>query len=466
MQYLNDDMDELWRKAADEYPLNTTSADWNQVAAKMGIEPLRKRNARRYLPLLLLLLLPWVCIQYRQHKEGEDARTAATPKGRMQQAPGQATPDASHVDGARQSAKKTISATEAGQTAAASKETISFPVNTTTTDPSGTPVLTSKRTSSASVQIRSTDTRKTARTHVAPFTFISASSSVRSRSKAVADHENIAKGRRSAGSGTAGQEEPTPLGTVVTPDATATVPPVRDEQPPVAARDTTTVGKTAVALPPVVDSPALTKPAQQKAKTATPKGLYAGILGGMGVTSVKGQRVEKAGTDIGIVLGYTAGKHWAFEAGLLWSRKHYYSRGDLVKAEVYTPRYYVLSDVSGDCRMIEIPVSVQYHFAYGRHGNWFASAGLSSYLMQREDYDYTYKNNSYNTEYPVYSTYNNATKDWISQLQLSAGYRWSLPRRFALRAEPYVQLPLKVAGYGRLPLTSAGLRIAITKSIF
>ena len=38
MQHLNDDMDELFRKAADEYPLNTGTPDWNKVAQGLAEE--------------------------------------------------------------------------------------------------------------------------------------------------------------------------------------------------------------------------------------------------------------------------------------------------------------------------------------------------------------------------------------------------------------------------------------------
>ncbi|RYY91658.1 MAG: hypothetical protein EOO11_22405, partial [Chitinophagaceae bacterium] len=56
-------MDELWRKAGNEFPLHTGGADWDKVAAKLGIAPEPKRKDRRYLWLLLLLLLPVVCIR-------------------------------------------------------------------------------------------------------------------------------------------------------------------------------------------------------------------------------------------------------------------------------------------------------------------------------------------------------------------------------------------------------------------
>jgi hypothetical protein len=35
MQYVNDDMDELFKRAAENYPLDTNSANWNKVLAAL-----------------------------------------------------------------------------------------------------------------------------------------------------------------------------------------------------------------------------------------------------------------------------------------------------------------------------------------------------------------------------------------------------------------------------------------------
>jgi len=68
MQYVNDDMDEVFRRAAENYPLDTNSANWNKVlSALQGMEtpnpiPEKKGNKnRRFLWLLLLLPLGLIC---------------------------------------------------------------------------------------------------------------------------------------------------------------------------------------------------------------------------------------------------------------------------------------------------------------------------------------------------------------------------------------------------------------------
>ncbi len=69
MQHINDDMDDLLRNAAENYPLRTNSANWESVAnilsrpesadelSPVAIFP-ASGTSKRYKYLLLLLLLP------------------------------------------------------------------------------------------------------------------------------------------------------------------------------------------------------------------------------------------------------------------------------------------------------------------------------------------------------------------------------------------------------------------------
>lgn len=66
MQYIDNDMDELFNKAGRDYPLNTDPKDWDAVFRKLqqpdpAVIPVNGKgtNSRRWLWLLLLLLLPF-----------------------------------------------------------------------------------------------------------------------------------------------------------------------------------------------------------------------------------------------------------------------------------------------------------------------------------------------------------------------------------------------------------------------
>src|SRR6266542_1435607 len=77
MQDVNPDMDDLFKQAADEYPLKTNTADWETISQKLytGKNKVTKKqvyNERKWALLSLLLLIPIGLIvtqYYKAHKE-------------------------------------------------------------------------------------------------------------------------------------------------------------------------------------------------------------------------------------------------------------------------------------------------------------------------------------------------------------------------------------------------------------
>ena len=110
--------------------------------------------------------------------------------------------------------------------------------------------------------------------------------------------------------------------------------------------------------------------------------------------------------------------------------------------------------------MFEIPVNLRFNFLRGEKSNWYALSGVSSYLMQKEEYDYEYER--YNVRYKSKKYYKNASKDWLSVMNISIGYEHALGRLGRLRLEPYLKLPLQGVGIGSLPLSSTGIYVGIT----
>src|SRR5215208_2531501 len=76
MQYVNDDMDEVFRKAAENYPLDTSTKDWNKVLSALqnpDVEEklVRKNDKGKFLWLLLLLPFGLICNHYYNGKSYE-----------------------------------------------------------------------------------------------------------------------------------------------------------------------------------------------------------------------------------------------------------------------------------------------------------------------------------------------------------------------------------------------------------
>src|SRR3954454_24484296 len=85
MQYENENMDELFRKAAENYPLDTSSKDWDKVfqalqTANGQTEVVQKNNKGRFLWLLILLPMGLVCNKYLMHGDNDENSISSAAK--------------------------------------------------------------------------------------------------------------------------------------------------------------------------------------------------------------------------------------------------------------------------------------------------------------------------------------------------------------------------------------------------
>jgi len=167
----------------------------------------------------------------------------------------------------------------------------------------------------------------------------------------------------------------------------------------------------------------------------------------------------------GAGFGYTFNDKLTFKTGFYTGRKIYSASADEYNPPPSFWTYYPnLEKVDADCRVYEIPFQVSYHFGKTLTQNWFAGAGLSTYLMKQETYNYHYKQNG------VYTTkkwtIHNENKHILSVLTVSGGYQRNISQRFSLVAEPYIKVPLVGVGYGKVRLNSAGVMISATMKPF
>jgi hypothetical protein len=158
----------------------------------------------------------------------------------------------------------------------------------------------------------------------------------------------------------------------------------------------------------------------------------------------------------GIGVGYAINDRLTIRTGIYAGRKVYTADSKTYKTG-YIPAGYKLEDINADCYVIEVPVNLVYNFATSKNHGWFASAGLSSYFMKKEEYLYnvTYMGGQRKTW--LYEHRNENTHPF-SVVNLSAGYQLNFNKRFSLLAEPYVKMPIgKGVGSGKVMLNNAGI---------
>jgi hypothetical protein len=191
-----------------------------------------------------------------------------------------------------------------------------------------------------------------------------------------------------------------------------------------------------------------------------------GLSVGPDVSAVKLNNAGKITFTYGLQLSYSINDKFTLRTGLFIAKKIYtVGAADYNVQPGGTGNYYYLQSVDANCNVDEIPLTLSYNFGKVKNHNWFASVGLSSYLMKKESYDYYYKYPSGLTN-NTYRTVINKNKHYFSVLDISAGYEYNINKRFSVITEPYLKLPLSGIGIGKIKLNSAGILFTITAKPF
>jgi hypothetical protein len=164
-------------------------------------------------------------------------------------------------------------------------------------------------------------------------------------------------------------------------------------------------------------------------------------------TTVESATPEGLGINYGVLFEYRITKHWSVATGGIWSKKIY---------SAYDVEYsgYNADWVDGDCRMWDIPINVYYNFSSSKPFSFYASLGLSSYIMNEENYVY-YIETPYGTyDYPKQIKGEN--NEWFKTLNVSMGMQFRMSQQFSLQFEPTLKAPLAGVGEGEVSLVSLG----------
>ena len=123
------------------------------------------------------------------------------------------------------------------------------------------------------------------------------------------------------------------------------------------------------------------------------------------------------------------------------------------------PFKYTPVDVSADCRVLDIPLNVDY-LVYSKARNQFSvGSGLSSYIMLNEDYHYNYAK-PYNYTPTDYSV-TNQNQHFLGILNLQATYLRKLNPKVSLAVQPYLKIPLTGIGASQVRLQTAGVAFGL-----
>jgi hypothetical protein len=459
MEHLDNDMDDLFQKAGELYPLKTTGSDWDAVAGKLhnetpgqvhdlsGLTAARTRNKRKWLLLLLLIPLGLGISYYSgninpEHPNAVSAKplSTAADQNKINSAIPHKRPATVPTDNNKTTASETIRNPSGKKNAAENGST------------NGTQSFKSKRLAYvAGGKYRATNNSLNAQKQISSSVVGNTKSDLNSNSARTGTNETEAvivnKSIDNSSSSATEAKHKTEA---------AVVPLVVSAQNETAAARNNT-DKTDLSKKVSQDSSVAKKKTNTDPKQ--PKGFYVGLFAGPDVSTVEFQSVKTPGFSLGALVGYRFNKLISVETGLIWDKKYYYSNGEYYKKDG-APPLPANTTLDGSCSMFEIPVDIRFDFATKKNHGFFAKTGLSSYFMTSENY--TFNNPTFPSPYQFNN--HNFQNNIFSILQLSGGYERAISEKTKFRVEPYVKIPLQGIGNGDMPIASFGIYFGITHS--
>lgn len=186
------------------------------------------------------------------------------------------------------------------------------------------------------------------------------------------------------------------------------------------------------------------------------------VLASQELNGVGSLQQATGGYNIGLLFKAQLVKKFSITTGANYSVKPY----SLPFSEYHTAYQFknAPESVSADCRILDIPINIDYQL-YNKGRNKFSvGTGLSSYIMLHESYTYDY--GSSGTLYgPSYYAVKNRGKYFFSIMNLEASYERKINSKVGISLQPYLKMPLSNIGYSQVRIETFGMAVGLNWNI-
>lgn len=194
--------------------------------------------------------------------------------------------------------------------------------------------------------------------------------------------------------------------------------------------------------------------------------FYGSLYGGPQFSMVKAQHIAKSGYKVGIALAYRMNKRFDVEVGAQREEINYFTQGKYFdKSGLKLKETTALEDLTANSLLTTVPITVRYNFQSKKKGHFYVGLGTDALVLTHaEKYQYTtLRNGTSNDKFKNYKSVTSAK--YFTSINASAGYQNKLCNWCDYKIEPYYQIPVKNLGVGKLPITKFGLNIGIVKDL-
>ena len=183
------------------------------------------------------------------------------------------------------------------------------------------------------------------------------------------------------------------------------------------------------------------------------KGLVFSICAGSDLNSVGSFKGAGFGTNAGLIATWQFSPKFSLSSGIVYAKKLYNSDYDNYKPTVSYGNSYSPTGISADCRVLDIPLNINYNVWNNNKGKIVVTGGASSYLMLKEKYDFLY------ADYTRPITYYGENQHYLGVLNFALAYERITSSKTSFALQPYVKIPVTGIGQGNVNLVSTGLSL-------
>ena len=156
----------------------------------------------------------------------------------------------------------------------------------------------------------------------------------------------------------------------------------------------------------------------------------------------------------GLMAEIPLNQRFSVVGGVLMANVRYRAIGNEYDTSGYGTIGRTPEETTALCLILDIPVGLKANLLYFKRSRIFATAGVSSYIMLNEQYEYRYASDSFYGEERWEGR--TGTVHPASNAAISVGFELDVADQWTLRAEPHIKIPMSGVGRGNVDLYSFG----------
>jgi hypothetical protein len=201
---------------------------------------------------------------------------------------------------------------------------------------------------------------------------------------------------------------------------------------------------------------------KMKAADNQKQGLTLSAMLAPDISYAKSSINAKVSSNVGLLATYGISPKLSLTSGAIYSNKYYNSYITGVNAYNLSGEPY---DINAVCNVIDIPLNVNYKVLGKKGFSFGVNAGLSSYLMLKERYDYVYPQQG-GSPNVISVEYRNQNQHFFGVANLAVSVERRISPRLSIGVQPFMKFPLTGIGAGDASLKSSGMSFSLNMNLF